>query len=310
MTIAATETYAPDAALEAVGLTHRYRRFSASPFHRAEHVHVLTGLDIRINPGEAIGIVGRSGSGKSTMLRILLGLERPDSGAVLVGGKPLRASRDRRMRPFRRHVQYIPQEPATSLDPRMTVEQLVTDPLRRLEVPGDHRTIAREALAGVRIGSQFFQRRPGELSGGQAQRVAIARALATGARILLADEPVSGLDRPLRDEVLQLFGEIVREQGVGVGFVSHDLDAVRLLCGHSCVLADGQIVESGPTVDLLSRPQHEATRSIVEARPRLRGAERPEPTPAERPEPTPAGRPEPTPAGRADGHGAAQPAER
>ena len=262
--------FAPDAALEAVGLNHHYRRISGSLFQRSEHVHVLTGLDIRIGTGEAIGIVGRSGSGKSTMLRILLGLERPHAGEVRLDGQPLTARSTRALRSFRRHVQYIPQEPATSLDPRMTVEQLVTDPLRRLDVPGDHRAIAVRTLDEVRLPSTLLNRRPGALSGGQAQRVAIARALATGARILLADEPVSGLDRPLRDDVLQLFRQIVREQGVGVGFVSHDLEAVSLLCDNSCVLAGGRIVESGSTVELLYRPKHEATQLIVSARPRLR----------------------------------------
>ncbi len=236
---------------------------------------MLDGLDLRIRTGEAVGIVGRSGSGKSTLLRILLGLERPDEGEVRVGDEPLRARSVRELRAFRRHVQYISQEPATSLDPRMSVEQLVVEPLRRLGVPGDHRAIAVEALASVSLDERFLGRRPAELSGGQAQRVAIARALATGARILLADEPVSGLDRPLRDEVLGLFAEIVRERGVGVGFVSHDLDAVAILCPSSCVLAEGRMVETGPTAALLSEPRHEATRSIVHARPRLR-----EPDPA------------------------------
>lgn len=269
---AAATAHAHDAALEANGLEHHYRRIGSSPLRPVEHVHVLHGVDIRIRTGEAIGIVGRSGSGKSTILRILLGLERPDAGQVLVGGKPVRLRRPGELRAFRRHVQYIPQEPATSLDPRMTVEQLVLDPLRRLAVPGDHRAISRQALDDVRLGRSLLNRRPAELSGGQSQRVAIARALAIGARILLADEPVSGLDRPLRDEVLRLFGDIVRDQGIGVGFVSHDLDAVRLLCSHSYVLADGQIVETGPTAELLSRPQHKATREIVDARPRLHGA--------------------------------------
>lgn len=262
--------YAPDAALEGIGLSYRYRRASGSLFARTEHVHVLSGLDIRIATGEAVGIVGRSGSGKSTMVRILLGLERPTGGEVRVGERLLDVRSAGGLRPFRRHVQYIPQEPATSLDPRMTVEQLVTDPLRRLGVPGDHRALVKQALEGVRLPAQLMKRRPAELSGGQAQRVAIARALATGARILLADEPVSGLDRPLRDDVLQLFRQIVREQGVGVGFVSHDLDAVALLCPRSCVLADGRIVEQGPTRDLLTNPQTEATCAIVDARPRLR----------------------------------------
>lgn len=230
-------------------------------------------VSLDIKDGEFMILVGPSGSGKSTLLRILLGLERPDSGEVLVGDEPLRGRSTRGLRPFRRHVQYIPQDPATSLDPRMTVEQLVVHPMRRLGVPGDHRALARQALASVHLDEHLIGRRPGELSGGQAQRVAIARALATGARILLADEPVSGLDRPLRDEVLQLFGDIVREQGVGVGFVSHDLDAVRLLCGNSCVLADGRIVEEGVTSELLTNPKHDATRAIVNSRPRLRVVE-------------------------------------
>ncbi|MGB4778520.1 ATP-binding cassette domain-containing protein, partial [Microbacterium sp.] len=144
------KVYARDAALEAVGLHHRYRRLSGSPFRRPEDVPVLTGLDLRIATGEAIGIVGRSGSGKSTMLRILLGLEQPDAGEVRVGGAPLPRS-GKGLRAFRRHVQYIPQEPGTSLDPRMTVEQLVLDPLRRLGVPGDHRAIVATALEGVRL---------------------------------------------------------------------------------------------------------------------------------------------------------------
>lgn len=257
----------PSAALEGHGIAHHYRRIGSG---RGGRVEVLRGVDISIPTGAALGIVGRSGSGKSTLLRILLGLERPRAGSVTVGGAPLRARSVRRLRPFRRHVQYIPQDPASSLDPRMTVLQLVSDPLRRLSVSGDHRSLAAEALDRVRLGAGFLRRRPAELSGGQAQRVAIARALATGARILLADEPVSGLDRPLRDEVLDLLGEIVHEHGVGVAFVSHDLEAVAVLCATSVVLSGGRIVEHGPTPRILADPREPATREILNARPVLR----------------------------------------
>lgn len=263
-------SYAPDAALKGSGLRHHYQRDHGGLLWRTSRVDVLAGVDITIATGEAIGIVGRSGSGKSTILRILLGLEQPTDGAVTIGGELLPKRSVRALRPFRRHVQYIPQDPAGSLDPRMTVYQLVSDPLRCLDVPGDHRRLVTEALDGVRLGGSFLGRRPAELSGGQAQRVAIARALATGARILLADEPVSGLDRPLRDEVLHLLGETVRERGVGVGFVSHDLEAVRSLCSTALMLSAGRIVERGPAARLLSDPQHEATRRIVRSRPELR----------------------------------------
>ena len=266
-----SDALASDAALEAHGIHHHYRRSSTRPFRVGERVDVLDGVDLRLTTGDAVGIVGRSGSGKSTLLRILLGLEQPIDGVVTVGGEPLPARRGRRaLAAFRRHVQYIPQDPASSLDPRMTVFQLVVDPLRRLRVPGDHRDRVNQALASVRLGEEFLGRRPGGLSGGQAQRVAIARALATGARIVLADEPVSGLDRSLRDETLDLFADIVAEQGIGIALVSHDLDAVARLCRRTVVLADGRIVESGDTAALIDDPQHDATRLLVSSRPHLR----------------------------------------
>lgn len=228
---------------------------------------VLDGVDVSVAPGQTIGIVGRSGSGKTTLLRVLLGLQRPASGTVSVGDWRLRERSTRALRPFRRHVQYVPQDPAASLDPRMTVAQLVLDPLRRLGIDGDHDARLRSAIDAVRLPGSLLSRRPGQISGGQAQRVALARALATGARILLADEPISGLDLPLRGDVLEMLRTVSSEQGVGVAFVSHDLDAVDALCERTVVLADGRIVEEGPTAHLLSAPKHPATCEFVAARP-------------------------------------------
>lgn len=232
-------------------------------------VAALRGVDVRLAPGERLALIGRSGSGKTTLLRILLALERPTAGTVRCDGRAVQPGRVSRLRWYRRLVQYVPQDPAGSLDPRMTIEQLVTDPLRRLQLPGDHRRLALEALERVHLTSEFLHRRRAEISGGQAQRVAIARAVATGSRVLLADEPVSGLDLPLRDEVLRLLAELSETRGLAIVLVTHDLDAARRLCERSLVMASGRIVESGPTSRLLSDPEHDETRLLLDSIPRL-----------------------------------------
>lgn len=246
-----------------------------------EPVTALHGVDLRLAPGERLALIGRSGSGKTTLLRLLLALERPTAGSVLCEGRPVRPGRVSTLRWYRRLVQYVPQDPAGSLDPRMTVEQLVTDPLRRLVLPGDHRRLALEALERVHLGTEFLHRRRAEISGGQAQRVAIARAVATGSRVLLADEPVSGLDLPLRDEVLRLLAELSETRGLGIVLVTHDLDAARRLCERGLVMASGRIVESGPTSRLLTDPAHDETRLLLDSIPRLPAASRADAVPGQ-----------------------------
>jgi peptide/nickel transport system ATP-binding protein len=229
-------------------------------------------VTFRVAPGETVGIVGRSGSGKSTLLRVLLALEAPTSGTVALGDRAVAPGRASALRWYRRRVQMVPQDPGASLEPRMTVRQLIREPLRRLDVPGDHASIVARALDDVGLAASLADRRPRELSGGQAQRVALARAIATSPGILLADEPVSGVDLPLRDRIIELLGDLVRERGLGLVLVSHDLDAVARLCVRSAVLAGGRIVEEGPTGRLLADPAHPATRELADAVPRLPGA--------------------------------------
>ncbi|WP_258071848.1 ABC transporter ATP-binding protein [Clavibacter michiganensis] len=272
-------------ALTATGVTHRYpprrdpaarraaratRSSGASPVRGP--APALDDVSFRVAPGETVGIVGRSGSGKSTLLRVLLALETPAAGVVSLGDRAVVPGRASALRWYRRRVQLVPQDPGASLEPRMTVRQLVREPLRRLDVPGDHARIVARALDDVGLAASLADRRPGELSGGQAQRVALARAIAASPGILLADEPVSGVDLPLRDRIIELLDGLVRDRGLGLVLVSHDLDAVARLCGRSVVLAGGRIVEEGPTDRLLTDPAHPATRELADAVPRLPGA--------------------------------------
>ncbi|MFT3860211.1 ABC transporter ATP-binding protein [Micropruina sp.] len=205
---------------------------------------VFDGVSLRVRSGERVGLVGRSGCGKSTLLRILLGLAAPDAGEVRFDGEPVRPGSLRSLRDYRRQVQLIPQDPAASLVPRLSAERNVLVGLVRLRAPEPRLETARWALERVGLDERFWARRPHELSGGQAQRVAVARALALRPAVVLADEPVSGLDHELRDQVLDLLHELsLGADALGVLFVSHDPEAVARLCDRTLLLADGRLSE-------------------------------------------------------------------
>lgn len=251
-------------------LTARHLQVSLSRpgrnFHRSVLTEILHGVSLEVSSGSSVGLVGTSGSGKSTLLRTLLALETPDAGSVALQDRAIRPGSMKSLRWFRREVQYVPQDPASSLDPRMTVDQLLREPLICLGVDGQHAARIRDALNCVDLPAIASTKRPHELSGGQNQRVAIARALVVSPKILLADEPVSGLDLPLRNQVLDVLQVMIREQGLGLLFVSHDLGAIAAVCARTAVLADGRIVEEGPTGQILNDPQHEVTRALNAAR--------------------------------------------
>ncbi|EXF24316.1 ABC transporter permease [Nesterenkonia sp. AN1] len=225
--------------------------------------------NISIQSGQRRALIGSSGSGKSTLLSLLLAADRPTRGFVRFEGTAVHPRRTSQMRAFRRQVQFIPQDCAASLDPRMSVEQLVTDPLRRLKLPGDHQLRARDALEQVHLPASLMAKKRAEISGGQAQRVAIARAIAIGPKTLLADEPVSGLDLPLRDQVLSLLRELSSVRGLGVLLVTHDLDAARALCHDAVVMDHGSLVERGEISRLMDHPEHAATARLVHSMPRI-----------------------------------------
>ena len=233
---------------------------------------VLRGVDLAIGAGERVALVGRSGSGKSTLVRAMLALEPIRSGAIRCDGRQVTPQPVRRLRWFRRLVQYVPQDPASTLDPRARVLDIVAEPLRRLcgiSDPAQLAAAAGTALEDVRLPADLRSARARDLSGGQAQRVAVARAMCPQPRLLIADEPLSGLDAPLRAHVIDAMRRASESRGTPLLLVSHDLSAAAALCDRIAVMHEGRIVEDRPAPELLAAPRHPETRALLAAVPRL-----------------------------------------
>ena len=225
-----------------------------------------------IEAGEAVGLVGESGSGKSTIARILMGLERADSGSVSIDGEdrlsPARGRRERMRRA--RAVQMVFQDPNGTLDRHLTVGETLRRALaahRMVSTRAEATSRVAELLDRVRLTGNQGNSKPHELSGGQRQRIAIARALALEPKLVVLDEAVSALDVSVQSQVLELLGDIQRDSGVSYLFVSHDLAVIQELCQRSLVLFRGAIVEQGKTSQVLSAPQHPYTELLVASTP-------------------------------------------
>jgi peptide/nickel transport system ATP-binding protein len=241
------------------------RTFGAG--HRA--VHALTDVGIALSRGRTHALVGESGSGKSTAARIVMGLERADTGELRIDGDLVRPERREALRGLRRHLQMVHQNPFTSLDPRWSVRRIVRESLDHYRV-GTREERAQDvawALGAVRLGEQLWDRRPGALSGGQRQRVAIARALVLRPEVLVLDEPTSALDVTVQAEILQVLAELQRDLGLTYLFISHDLGVVRQVADTLTVLQDGEVVEEGAVRDVFARPTHDYTRRLLAAIP-------------------------------------------
>ena len=236
----------------------------------------LDGADLVLRSGEVVALVGESGSGKTTLARVLMGLERPSRGEVLLDGEPL-GYRPKALRSFRRNVQMVLQDPSGALNPRHTVYDSVAEGLRLHGLSANDpegRTETQQvadalASAGLRPPEQLFLRYPHELSGGQRQRVLIAGALALRPELLIADEPVSSLDASIRGEILALLLQLRRDLGLGVLVVTHDLGLAWNIADRTAVMYLGRIVESGPTEEVLSRPQHPYTQALLSVVPEV-----------------------------------------
>jgi peptide/nickel transport system ATP-binding protein len=228
---------------------------------------VLDGVTISLAPRETLGLVGESGSGKSTLARTALGLIEPRSGSVRWRGRDLLGLTKRELRAARREMQIVFQDPASSLDPRMTVSEAVSEPLEihRLGPRRQRLDQVVELLRRVELGPELLGRHPHEISGGQAQRVALARALATAPVLLVADEALSALDISLRAQMANLLLDLRASTGIACVFVTHDLRLAAYLCDRIAVLAAGTIVRMGTAKEIADDPRHPAARALIEA---------------------------------------------
>jgi ABC-type glutathione transport system ATPase component len=235
---------------------------------------VLDGVSLTVSPGEAIGVIGETGSGKTTLARAVLGLVPFSRGRVVIDGQDVSKARARQWRDLRRAgvAQYVFQDSLRSLDPDLAVGKSLVEPLLIQGIPrAEAEARARAFLDRVHLDAELLDRLPGALSGGQRQRVAVARALVTEPKLIMLDEPVSALDSANRVLVLEILKGL-RESGIALVFISHDLGSVAGLTDRIAVLYQGELVEVGPTRSIINAPQHVYTRLLIDSAPTLRSA--------------------------------------
>jgi len=235
--------------------------------------HVLSGVDLDVWPGEIVGLVGETGSGKTTLARTVVGLVNPKRGRVVLDGRPFSALRRGARRAERRrgHVQLVFQDPLRSLDPDLTVAEIVAEGLRiRGEADDEIRRRVTDALEKVGLDPTVLERTPGQISGGQRQRVSIARALAVEPRLLICDEPVSALDASTRNYVLRLLDELRTSLGLAIVIISHDLSSLAGIADRVVVLYRGRIIEDGPVDRVFATPRHPYTALLMASAPSIK----------------------------------------
>ncbi|WP_026425691.1 ABC transporter ATP-binding protein [Actinokineospora inagensis] len=242
--------------------------------HRRQRRRALAGASLSIDAGEIVGLIGETGSGKSTFARAALGLVRPSAGRIVIDGEDVTGHRERQWRAVRRRgvVQYVFQDPLRSLDPDLTIGDSLMEPLLLKGVPRREAVDrARAYLGRVRLDDELLTRLPEQLSGGQRQRVAVARALITEPRLIILDEPVSALDAATRVQVLEILKDL-RTAGIALLFISHDLGSVAGIADRVAVLYRGEVVEVGTAREVVTKPSHPYTRLLIGSAPTLRTA--------------------------------------
>ncbi len=259
-----------DALLAVENLTTRFDIRPEAFFGKTVTLTAVDDVSFTLKPGETLGIVGESGSGKSTLGRSVLRLVEAQKGTVVWQGRDLLKLSDEDMRKARRDMQIIFQDPLASLDPRMTIADIIAEPLQIAEPSLTRKQRLEEVqkiMAAVGLAPEMVNRYPHEFSGGQAQRIGIARAIITKPKMIICDEPVSALDVSIQAQILQLLNRLRHELGLALIFISHDLSVVRLICDRVIVLYLGRIMESGPAKTVFDNPQHPYTRALLSAVP-------------------------------------------
>ena len=237
-------------------------------------VRAVDGVSLEVPAGETLGLVGESGSGKTTLGRAMLRLVAPTAGTVEFEGRDITSLGERELRPLRRRMQPVFQDPHAALNPAMTIGDAVAHPLLIQGLVPDRAAARRQAAAmlervGITPAAAFLDRYPEDLSGGQKQRIVLARALITGPSLVVADEPVAMLDMSVRALVLDLMGRLRQELGLTYVLITHDLATARLLCDRVAVMYLGRVVEIGPAGTVLTEPRHPYTKALLDAVPRI-----------------------------------------
>ncbi len=240
--------------------------------HTVDHVKAVDGIDLKIPKGQILALVGESGCGKSTLGRAILRLNDPTAGKVYFDGKDITALPHKQLQPLRREMQIIFQDPMSSLNPRLTIAATLTEPMKVHgigESKEERLELAKRILERVQLKGDYVWRFPHEFSGGQRQRIGIARALALNPRFIVCDEVTSALDVSVQAEILQMLLELRQERDLTLLFITHNIGVVEYVSDEMAVMNDGRIVEQGPTDRVSRAPQHEYTKKLLDAVPRV-----------------------------------------
>jgi ABC-type oligopeptide transport system ATPase subunit len=232
---------------------------------REGRVHAVNGVSFVVNEGESVGLIGESGSGKTTIAKLLVRLQEPTQGKISFKGRDVTHISGRKFRPLRKEIQMVSQDPAMALNARMTVEKVLTEQLRAHDVvpKNDRHERVLQLMEQVDLDPALIDRRPDQLSGGQRQRVGIARAIATHPDFIVLDEPTASLDPPNRFQILALLQKLQAELDTTYLFISHDLSTVRGICGRVLVMSKGEIVEEGAVDRVFNFPRQPLTQALV-----------------------------------------------
>jgi len=269
---AAASRESSPAVLQVRDVVHEYPRRRRSLWHAATALRAVDGVSLVIHAGETVALVGESGSGKSSLLRVVLALERPQAGEVRLLGDALSTAKGAALRRLRRSIQVVFQDPYGSFDPQWSVERLIAEPFFLLDSPpaaAERRRQVATVLEQVGLSAADARRFPHEFSGGQRQRIAIARALITQPSVIAFDEAVSALDVLVRAQILELLAELAARLNLAYLFVSHDLHVVRSIADRVYVMQQGRIVEHGSADEVFGAPRHAYTQALIAATPRL-----------------------------------------